>query len=463
MKSTNLLTIALGGALVASCGGTTANPDFLVNRCSDSVSAHCVEIAPGDVAALLEASNTLSPDTTLILGRGEFVMTSSLTIRAAGVHIIGQGIDDTILNYGTSTTQFNGIDAIGDNFLVQDLTVVDVPKDGIRVEASNGVVFRRIRATWTTENDPTNGSYGIYPVKSSNVLVEDSFAENASDAGLYVGQCRNVIVRRNTVRGNVAGLEIENVQYADVYENHAEDNTGGLVIFDLPGNPIAGRDIRVHNNVVQNNNRVNFAPGGTVQSIPVGTGTFAMASRRVEITNNTYVGNNTVDIAIVSGLIIEENAAAWELDTATLVGNWNDLNLTPGAAPNTIRNYRSENIVISGNTHDGSGASVDPNALGGLGVLLAYSYPDGPTDSILYDGIGEASFHSTDASMNSNTNHLCVGGNTNGTFANMNVTAQLEAQAMSALPVPFFRPASPFAPFDCTTLVGGAVAAVMLP
>jgi hypothetical protein len=29
--------------------------------------------------------------------------------------------------------------------------------------------------------------------------------------------------------------------------------------------------------------------------------------------------------------------------------------------------------------------------------------------------------------------------------------------------VPFFRPAKPFAPFDCTALNGGPVAAVVLP
>ena len=205
-------------------------------------------------------------------------------------------------------------------------------KDGIRVEASDGVTFRRIKATWDTAEQSTNGAYGIYPVKSKHVLVEDSIATNASDAGLYVGQCQNVIVRNNEVFGNVAGLEIENTQYADVYENDVHDNTGGLVIFDLPGNPIVGRDIRVRDNHVHDNNGTNFAPGGTVAAIPVGTGTFAMASRRVEIKNNNYERNNTVDIAIVSGLIIEKDMSKWTLDTTSsmFVGSVTDLSLLPG-------------------------------------------------------------------------------------------------------------------------------------
>mgnify|MGYP001459187303 CR=1 FL=1 len=133
--------------------------------------------------------------------------------------------------------------------------------------------------------------------------VRISRAEGASDAGLYVGQCINAIVRNNVCTGNVAGLEIENTQYADVYNNTVEDNAAGLLIFDLPGNPVIGRDVRVHDNVVRNNNLQNFAPGGTVAEIPAGIGTFAMASRRVEIVNNTYENNNTTDIALISGLV----------------------------------------------------------------------------------------------------------------------------------------------------------------
>jgi parallel beta-helix repeat protein len=300
-------------------------------------------------------------------------------------------------------------------------------------------------------------------VKSKHVLVEDSVASNASDAGLYVGQCQNAIIRRCEVFGNVAGLEIENTQYADVYENNVHDNTGGLVIFDLPGNPIVGRDIRVRDNRVHDNNGPNFAPGGTVAAIPVGTGTFAMASRRVEITNNQYERNNTVDIAIVSGLIIESDMSKWTLDTTspTLVGSVADLDLLPGfdntgtplADPNLVSNFRSENIVVSGNSHAESGTKVDlfdPNM---LGLMLEFLYDQlaKPIDSIVYDTIGE-----TD--LDSNDNHLCAGGNTGGTFASLD----FEAQAAN-LGSPYRRwDAPPFGPaagaqFDCTTLAGPAL------
>jgi parallel beta-helix repeat protein len=449
-----LAAVALGG-----CGDNQREPPFPANDCSQVTSAHCIEIPGGDSATLQTTTNSIEANTTIILGVGTFELTNQVTIRTAGAHLIGQGIDVTTLDFGSTTTQVNGVDAVGDDFLIQDLTVLDPRKDGIRVEASNGVVYRRIRVTSTNLSDTNNGAYGIYPVKSQNVLVEESIAENASDAGLYVGQCQHVIVRNNRVTGNVAGLEIENTQFADVYNNVAEDNTAGIVVFDLPGNPIVGRDVRLRDNTIRNNNHLNFGTvGTTVASIPVGTGTFAMASRRVEITGNTYENNNTGDIALISGLAIEQDVTKWELQTSQLSGMYADLGLIPGAAPGTIMNFRGENIVVANNHHAGSGTRPDPSDPLQLGLLFLLAYAGHPVDSVLYDAIGEPSFHSTDPAMNTNGNHMCVGGNTGGTFASM----ALDKQSPTSQ-TPFFRPAAPFKPFDCTTLLGGPVAAVVLP
>ncbi|MCA9535772.1 MAG: right-handed parallel beta-helix repeat-containing protein [Myxococcales bacterium] len=448
-----LSTLTLLAFTVVGCGGGGGR--FDTNNCRDFDSVNCVEIEGGDSAALQAAVNSLEDDTTLILGPGVFVLDNQVTIRNAdGVSLVGQGIEETTLSFSTAAAQINGVDVVGDDFLVQDLTVLDAPKDGIRVENSDGVTFRRIRATWTEEGLSTNGAYGIYPVKSRNVLVEDSFAENASDAGLYVGQCINVVVRRNTVRGNVAGLEIENTEYADVYENHAEDNTGGIVVFDLPGNPIVGRDVRLHDNTIIRNNRRNFAPGGTVAQIPAGTGTFVMASRRVEVVDNEYTDNKAFDIAIVSGLIIADDPAVWELETASLVGDWDDLGLLAGATQGTITNFRSENIVISGNSHSQSMPTTNYGLSPDFAALFTFLYGNMHSDNIIYDGIGESMFDAVVAANNSNDNHICAGGNTDGTFANINALSQLSAPPTA----PILQIAdAPFAPYDCTAVTGGAL------
>lgn len=459
-KTTWILMVALAFGLAACDDGAPADGDagpgdagssgFENADCDDFDTANCVRVEGGDAQGLLDAVYTIDSDTTIVLGAGTFELSNQVTIRGVNtLNLVGQGMDETILAFTSATSQINGVDVIADGFLVQDLTVLDAPKDGIRVEDSDGVTFRRIKATWSEPGLSTNGAYGIYPVRSLNVLVEDSVAERSSDAGLYVGQCINVVVRNNIVRENVAGLEIENTQYADVYGNLAENNTAGIVAFDLPGNPVVGRDVRLRDNMILNNNHENFAPGGTVALIPPGTGTFALASRRIEITGNTYTGNQTGDIAVLSGLAIEE-ASVWELETSTLVGDWEDLGLLEGATPGTVTNFRTENVVISGNTHTDGGLAPEPH--GDFGVLIRVLFTEDPVPSVIYDSIGEE--FSTDPTMHTNVNRICVGGNTGGTgVASLDVPSQLLSPMSPILVVAD----APFAPFDCTTIEGDPI------
>ena len=103
-----------------------------------------------------------------------------------------------------------------------------------------------LRTEWTGGPKSTNGAYGFYPVESEDVLIDGCVAIGASDAGIYVGQSKNIIVRNSIAQYNVAGIEIENSYYADVYDNLASHNTGGILIFDLPDLPQqGGHHIRV--------------------------------------------------------------------------------------------------------------------------------------------------------------------------------------------------------------------------
>ena len=49
-------------------------------------------------------------------------------------------------------------------------------------------MIRRVRTEWTRGPHTENGAYGIYPVQTENVLIDESVAVGASDAGIYVGQ-----------------------------------------------------------------------------------------------------------------------------------------------------------------------------------------------------------------------------------------------------------------------------------
>lgn len=447
--------------------------DPFARQSCDDITGPCEAFLASEVNELLDRLNDLSGPLTLVLGRGTFALDNALTLRgAAGVTLTGQGIDETILDFSSQVAQSNGVDVVGNDFTISHLTITDSKKDGLRIENSTNVIVRFVKVTWSGGPLSTNGSYGIYPVRCTNVLIEDSEAYNASDAGLYVGQSINAIVRRNIARRNVAGIEIENTQFADVYENLAEDNTGGLLVFDLPQNPVIGRDVKIHANVVRNNNRPNFAPSGTtVSEIPAGTGTFALASRRVEIANNSYENNNTADIALLSGLAVRSSTAAWAIPYELVEGSTVGLGLLDTGA--ALLNFRTEEIWIHGNTHSGSGTNPDGSdpVRRQLGALIAflYTFPidERPVDTYLYDGIGETVVPGTSPTGNTNTNRICVGGNTGGTLAVLDLPKLADMLEATPPVIPttadIFRPAPPFTPFDCSGFTAGPIPAVTLP
>src|SRR5207253_2138601 len=91
-----------------------------------------------------------------------------------------------------------------------------------------------------------------------------SFKGQISGAeGIYVGQSKFIIVKNSKAYQNVAGIEIENSLHADVYDNEAYNNTGGILVFDLPDLiQKEGGYVRVFRNNIHDNNHLNFAPKG---------------------------------------------------------------------------------------------------------------------------------------------------------------------------------------------------------
>ncbi|MFT3729800.1 MAG: parallel beta-helix domain-containing protein, partial [Terricaulis sp.] len=101
---------------------------------------------------------------------------------------------------------------------------------------------------------------------------------------------------------NVAGIEIENSFNADVFNNTAQHNTGGILVFDLPDlQQKGGHAIRVFHNTIQSNNTANFAaPGAIVGGVPAGTGVLIMANRQVIVFDNDIGDNSTANILVSS-------------------------------------------------------------------------------------------------------------------------------------------------------------------
>lgn len=269
-----------------------------------SATAETYVVAPGtDAAETLQEALILAEDGDIVLlAEGRYPLVDGLSLDVDGVTIRGAGMDATVLDFSNQQGAGEGLLVTSDNVVLEDFAVENSKGDGIKTKGSDIITFRRMRVEWTGGPKATNGAYGIYPVESTDVLIEDSVVRGASDAGIYVGQSDRVIVRRNRAEFNVAGIEIENSYNADVHDNVATRNTGGILVFDLPNlKQNGGRNVRVFRNEVVNNDTPNFAPeGNIVATVPKGTGVLIMANRNVHVFENRFDENAMIHIGIVS-------------------------------------------------------------------------------------------------------------------------------------------------------------------
>jgi len=267
-------------------------------------SAETYVVAPGtDAAEKLQEALILAKDGDIILlAEGRYPLFDGLSLDVDGVTIRGAGMGATILDFADQKSAGEGLLVTSDNVVLEDFAVENSKGDGIKTKGSDIITFRRLRVEWTGGPEASNGAYGVYPVESTDVLIEDSLVRGASDAGIYVEQSDRIIVRRNRAEFNVAGIEIENSYNADVYDNVAMRNTGGILVFDLPNlKQNGGRNVRVFNNEIVNNDTPNFAPeGNIVATVPMGTGVLIMANRNVHVFKNRFDNNAMIHIGVVS-------------------------------------------------------------------------------------------------------------------------------------------------------------------
>lgn len=278
--------------LVAACIGGCGNPP-------ETMPATPVPAFTADT--LMLALETAQPGDVIAVPEGRFDFRRGLTLTADGVTIRGAGMDASVLRFAEQVAGAEGLLVTGSDFTIEDLAIEDTAGDALKINGGRNIVVRRVRTEWTNGPDTENGAYGIYPVQTENTLVEESVAIGASDAGIYVGQSRNVIVRNSRAEWNVAGIEIENTVGADVHGNVATRNTGGILVFNMPDLPQAGHSTRVFDNDVLDNSTPNFgAPGSAVASVPAGSGIIVTANDRVEVFDNRIGGHRTGNVLISS-------------------------------------------------------------------------------------------------------------------------------------------------------------------
>jgi parallel beta-helix repeat protein len=321
---------------------------------------------PADYEKMLRTQlETAKPGDVITIPAGTHPMTRSLVLSTNGVTIRGEGMDKSILSFKGQLAGAEGLLVNASDFTIEDVAIEDTKGDALKVNDGSNIAIRRVRTEWTGGPSTQNGAYGIYPVMTQNTLIDGAVAIGASDAGIYVGQSRNVVIRNSRAEFNVAGIEIENTIGADVHDNVATHNTGGILVFNMPDLKQPGHNTRVFNNQIITNNTANFgAEGSAVAGVPAGSGVVVNSNDNVEIFDNTIGDNDTANMLISSYFSVTYSGER--------------------ALAETFDPY-PEGIYIYGNTFSKGGGAPDRPALQALRQGLFGD--DGHLPDIVWDGI----------------------------------------------------------------------------
>jgi parallel beta-helix repeat protein len=325
---------------------------------------------------------------TITIPKGHHKIQGTLSIEGKENLVIqGVGMDVSILSFSNQSEGAQGISITNSkNITLEEFTIQDSKGDAIKAQYTDGIIFRHVKVEWTGGPKETNGAYGLYPVQCENVLIEHSISIGASDAGIYVGQSNNIVVRYKEAFENVAGIEIENSYNAEVYENYSHGNTGGILVFDLPDLiQKQGGNVRVYNNRIESNNLFNFAPkGNIVGKVLPGTGIMILACSDVHIFGNTIRNNKSIGTGIVSYFMTEE------------------------AIKDSLYNPYTADIHIYNNVYDRWPGF--PELGFDIGQLLAVKYGRNTPD-IIYDGMQDPEIQAG----------LCIQNNTDARFTDLDI------------------------------------------
>jgi parallel beta-helix repeat protein len=272
----------------ALAAGRLGRPDILVHT-GGSIQAAIDAARPGDLIEIdpgtyAEAIHIAVPRLTVV-GRGGR--------SGAGVVIENPGGADN------GVTVAPGSDA----FALVNVTVSGFGENGVFLSGVHGFLLSQVTAR-------DNGEYGLFPVHSSDGVIERCRASGHNDTGIYVGQDTNVTVRASVTFGNVNGIEFENSQHVRALGNQSFDNVVGILVVLLPGlDAKTSGDVLVAGNRVHDNNHANFAPPGDLASfVPTGSGILVVGADRVTVADNVVTGNHFVGIGVASTLVLGQLA-----------------------------------------------------------------------------------------------------------------------------------------------------------
>jgi hypothetical protein len=214
---------------------TTGGGGSVINPAESTGRVFLIHPGPDATEEMVKAMVQLKPKDILRFDCGFFDLKTGIQITTTeDVIIEGCGMDETFLSFRDSTSQEGFLASNVRGVTVRNLTIGDSPGDAFKMKGVNHGTLKKVRAIWSSgrklpeeraitaanfkkeikvactdparhnpanpnplETDNTSpdytvstasGRYGIYPVESRNILVEETESIGASDAGIYVAK-----------------------------------------------------------------------------------------------------------------------------------------------------------------------------------------------------------------------------------------------------------------------------------
>lgn len=304
------LVLAISFGLIAAAAPASAGARTIDVRKGDSIQAAVDRARPGDVVEIHPGTYTEAGRTCPTRPEEQ----CAVVVTRNRISIVGRPRPGKPVVLRSREGQQRGI-AVGKSRLgvcmsrpdelvhgsrIARLTVRGFEDDGILLQCVERWRVTRVRAI-------DNSEYGIYPVQTKRGRLDHSFASGAHDTGIYVGQSRNARIDHNRAVDNVSGYELENTVGVTLEDNVARGNTGGVLVFALPG--LSQRRTSsnlIRRNVIDANNRDNTCREAAeiICRVPSGTGVLVLAADSNRVRSNSVTGNRTVGIAVANYCVV---------------------------------------------------------------------------------------------------------------------------------------------------------------
>lgn len=290
---------------------------------------------------------------------GRYQLDQGLLLTKEGITLAGAGSARTQLSFLAMEATGPAIHIDADNITVSGMTILDAKDTGVLISTSDKLIVHDIEtnAPGADRDRPALG-YGMVIRRSSNVIVSNSRLMAGRNAGIYILDSDNVLIKNNKLTTNTIGLQVVSSRSVDVIDSTISHNSMGVLLAEFPTQALKpGRNIRLHGNTISANNRNNFRSSAEVaQLVFTGVGLHIAGVDKVEVFRNTFRSNNASNIVIF--------------------GNEAD------SFPDLFAfDPYAEGIYIVDNEISDSGMAPG-NLANWRGINLSLPYPD-----ILYDGV----------------------------------------------------------------------------